>query len=181
MVSLETLQDSFVEFLPYIRRHARLAFGNLDFEKRTEAVSSVVTLAWKHWHRLGERGKADNPGILKAVTYYSIKQTKAGRRIDSAGKPRDVLALRPYGKVTFEPGCLEDFVGKETPIPEQVSFRVDVPAFFRTLKTRQRKMALDLAEGMTTSDAAEKYNLSAGRISQFRREFKLAFDRYFQE
>ena len=181
MVSLEVLQDSFVEFLPHIRRHARLAFSNLDAEKRTEAISNVVTLCWKHWHRLNERNRADNPGILKSVLFYSIKQTKAGRRIDSAGKPRDVLSLRAYGKVKFEPGNLDDFVNDSVPVFQVVQFRLDVPAFLATLTKRQRSLALDLAEGMTTTDAAMKYDRTPGAISQFRRRFKVLLDRFYGE
>ena len=110
-----------------------------------------------------------------------IRQCRAGRTVCSAAKPRDPLVLRAYGKVTFEPSCLEDFVGKETPLPEQVIFRVDVPEFLSSLPRRNRNLALDLASGMSTTEAAEKYGLSAGRISQFRREFKALFDRFFEE
>ena len=178
---LATLQDSFVRYLPWMRKTARTAVQNLDSEKREEAVAAVIALAWKHWHRLGERGRAEEPGLLKSVLFYSAKQWRAGRKIDSAGKPRDVLSLRAYGKVKFEPGCLEDYVGRNTPIPDAVSFRLDVPAFLSTLTERQRNLALDLANGMSTTEAAAKYNRSAGAISQCRTRFKLLFDRFFAE
>jgi transposase len=42
-------------------------------------------------------------------------------------------------------------------------------------------MALDLAGGMSTTEAAKKYDLSPGRISQFRREFKELFDEFMAE
>ena len=182
MLSVANLQKSFVRYLPWMRKTARLAFLHLDPEKRAEAVSTTLALAWKAWHRLNERGRAEEPGILKAVLWYSVRQTKAGRRIDSAGKPRDVSALRVYGKVTFEPGCLEDFIGKETPILDQVSFRLDIPAFFATVLTpHQRSLAIDLAEGMSTTEAAAKYKRTPGAISQFRRRFKVLLDRFYGE
>jgi hypothetical protein len=181
MISVAAVQNSFVRYLAWMEKTARLAFRNLDAEKRAEEVSNVIALAWKAWVRLGERGRADNPLLLKSVLYYSIRQSKVGRTVCSAAKPRDPLALRVYGKVKFDPWNLADFVGKETPIPEQVSFRVDVPAFLATLSPRQRQMALDLAEGGTTSAVAKKYDLSPGRISQFRREFKVLFDSYFSQ
>ena len=181
MVSIAVLQNSFVKYLPVIRRYARFAFRNLDLEKREESISNTVALAWKAWHRLNERDRANEPGILKAVAWYSIRQTKAGRRIDSAGKPRDPLALRCYGKANFEPFDLNELVGKNTSVSDAVSFRVDVPEFLRTLNDRQRNIALDLAAGMTTTDAAAKYGVTPGRISQFRREFKTMFDRHFAE
>lgn len=181
MSTVSTLQESFVRYLPWMQKTTRLAFLNLDAEKRAEAVSNTIALCWKHWHRLNERGRADEPGILKAVLWYSIKQTKAGRRPEWSGKPRDVLALRPYGKVRFEQGHLEDFVGKNTAVTEVVGFRVDVPAFLATLTQRQRSLALDLAQGMTTSEAAAKYERTPGAVSQFRRRFKILFDRFFAE
>jgi hypothetical protein len=173
-----TLQDSFVRYLPWMRKTARLAFQNLDQELRDEKVAAVTALCWKHWHRLGERGRADEPGILKSVLFYSVKQVKAGRRIDSAGKPRDVMALRSYGKVRFEPGNLEDFISDGVPVFQVVQFRIDVPAFLATLSEKQRSLALDLAHGMTTGEAAKKYGVSAGRISQRRREFMALYEQF---
>lgn len=181
MISVAALQESFVARLPWMRTTIRLAFPNLDADKKEEAVSVTIGLAWKSWTRLGERGLADNTMLLKSVLWYSIRQTRAGRSVCSAAKPKDPMSLRFYGKATFEPWDFDDYVGRETPIPDVVSFRIDVPAFLTTLTVRQRRMALDLATGMTTSDAAEKYGLSAGRISQFRREFRALFDLYFAD
>jgi DNA-directed RNA polymerase specialized sigma24 family protein len=178
---LATLQDSFVRYLPWMRKTARLAFQNLEADKQDEQIAATLALAWKHWHRLGERGRADEPGILKSVLFYSVKQIRAGRRIDSAGKPRDVLSLRAYGKVRFEPGHLDDYVGKHDEVLDVVSFRLDVPAFLATLNDRQRTMALDLANGMSTTEAAEKYGLSLGRISQCRRELVSLYEQFVTE
>jgi hypothetical protein len=175
MVSVASLQDSFVRYLPVMRRQARLAFQGFDAE---EKAAAVIALCWKHYHRLGERGWADEPGILKSVLFYSVKQVKAGRRIDHAGKPRDVLSLRAYGKVKFEPGHLDDYVGKHDQVPDVVAFKIDVPAFLATLTPLRRSLILDLANGMTTTDAAKKYGVSPGRISQCRRELVLRYQRF---
>lgn len=181
MVSLAVLQDSFTRYLPVMRRYARFAFQHLDADKREEAVSNTLALAWKHWHRLNERGRADEPGILKAVVWYAIRQTRAGRRIDSAGRLRDVLSLRSYGKVTFEPGTLEDFVDKNrNSVPDIVSFKIDVPVFFRTLSPRIRNIALDLTH-MTTGEVAARHGVSPGLISQARRELECAYRRFHSE
>ena len=161
-----------------MRTTARAAFPNLDAEKRDETVAAVIALAWKHWHRLGERGRTDEPGIWKSVLFYSVKQIRAGRRIDSAGKPRDVLTLRAYGKVKFEPGHLDDYVGKHDQVLDVVAFKIDVPRFFDSLSKKRRALALDLTHGMTTTDAAQKYGVSPGRISQCRRELVLLYRQF---
>jgi len=54
-----------------------------------------------------------------------------------------------------------------------------VPAFFSTLTSRQRAIAADLATGMATTEAAEKYGVTLGAISQFRARFKQLFDGFF--
>lgn len=175
MVSVSALQESFVKYLPWMRRRARLAFQDFDVE---EKAAAVIGLCWKHFHRLNERGKADNPAILKSVLFYSVKQIRAGRRIDSAGKPRDVLSLRAYGKVKVESGHLDDYVGKHDQVLDVVAFKIDVPRFFDSLAKKRRELALDLAHGMTTTDAAKKYGVSNGRISQCRRELVLLYQRF---
>jgi len=181
MVSTVTLQESFVSYLPYMRSTARFAFQRLSPDHREEAVSNTLSLAWKAFARLNELGRADEPGVLRAIIWYSVKQTRAGRKIDSAAKPRDPLALRAQGKATCEPWDLADYVSRETPILDAVSFRLDVPAFLATLTERQRNLALDLATSMSTTDAARKHNRSAGAISQFRLRFKKLFDEFFAE
>jgi hypothetical protein len=181
MISIDRLQAMFVRCLPYMQKAARVAFQHLDSDKREEAVANTLALAWKAWHRLNQRGLA-HAALLKPIVAFSVRQTKAGRRPDSAKKPRDPLSLRIYGTVTFESSDLIDgLVGKETPIPDAVSFRMDVPAFLATLSDRNRRMAMDLAENRSTTEVAEKYGVSAGRVSQFRREFKTAFDEFFAE
>ncbi len=84
MVSVATLQNSFVRYLPWMQKTTRLAFRNLDAEKRAEEVASVIALCWKAWARLGERGLADNPLLLKSVLFYSVK-TGQGRAADRLG------------------------------------------------------------------------------------------------
>jgi hypothetical protein len=72
-------------------------------------------------------------------------------------------------------------VADTTPIPEQVAFRIDIPAFLNTLNDRQRAMAYDLASGMGTGEVARKYNVSPGAVSQFRTRFKLLLERFYAD
>jgi len=164
-----------------MQKTARVAFPNLDADKREEAVANVIALCWKFWHRLGERGRADEAGLLKSVCWFAIKQVKSFRTVCTAAKPRCPMTLRAWGKVSFEPGNLEDFVGWTTPVLDAVSFRIDIPRFLNTLSQRQKNLALDLAGGMTTSEAATKYNRTPGAISQLRTRFKVLLDRFFAE
>ena len=54
--SLASLQNSFVKYLPWMQKTARLAFPNLDTEKRAEDGQPTSShLVGRHGVRLGER------------------------------------------------------------------------------------------------------------------------------
>jgi hypothetical protein len=57
-------------------------------------------------------------------------------------------------------------------VPEQVAFRLDFPAWRRTRCERDRGILDDLMAGERTGDVARRHGLSAGRVSQLRREFR---------
>jgi hypothetical protein len=80
--------------------------------------------------------------------------------------------------VTFESVTLGSFVSDDTPVPEAVSFRLDVPAFLATLGDRQQRMAADLMTGTTTTECAAKFKVTPGAVSQFRTRFKELFEVY---
>lgn len=182
-MTFDALQCCFLAYLPDMQAIASWSFRHLDPDKREEAVQNVVTLVWKYAHVLFRQGRLDNPGILKSVLSYAIRQTKSGRTVQGKGsrKSKDALDYRDRGRVTFEQADLNGLIGRTTPVPDQVSFRVDVPAFFSTLKRHQQALAADLAVGMTTSEVAAKYGVTPGAVSQFRVRFKALFDAYFAE
>jgi hypothetical protein len=181
MVSLDTVRDSFTQQLPTMEKAARRRFGGLPPEARQEAVANALALTWMFVFRLALKGRAEEPGIFNSCLWYAVKQTREGRTPQGCPKAKDAFHQRRFGRARFEELNAEQFVGRFTPVFDQVSFRLDVPAFLATLNDRQRKMAVDLAGGMSTTEAAEKYRLSPGRISQFRREFKELFDEFFAD
>ena len=112
---------------------------------------------------------------------FAIRQTRAGRTPQGCPRKKDVLAPRWVGPTRLADFDPEQFVSRNTPIPEAVSFRMDVPAFLVTLNDRQRKMSLDLAGGMTTSECAAKYGVTAGRYRNGEENSKQLFDTFFAE
>jgi len=180
-MTLDALQCCFVAYLPDIQSIASWSFRHLDPDKREEAIQNVVTLAWKFAHVLFRQGRMDEPGILKSVLIYAIRQTRSGRTVQgkNSRKCKDALDYRDRGRVTFEQTDLTGFIGRTTPVPDQVSFRLDVPAFLSTLKRHQQVLAADLAVGMTTSEVAKKHGVTPGAVSQFRQRCKTWFDAYF--
>lgn len=56
-----------------------------------------------------------------------------------------------------------------TPMPEQVVFRIDWPAFMNSLSERDRELMYFLGLGNSNQDAASEFGLSPGRVSQLRK------------
>ena len=68
----------------------------------------------------------------------------------------------------WEEAVVEDT--RNAPVPEIVAFRVDFADWLKSLKRRDRRIAEFLSLGHRTSDAARKFKVSEGRVSQLRRE-----------
>lgn len=82
--------------------------------------------------------------------------------------------VRPLpGTSTLAGNALDEalYDNAQTPVPDQVSFRLDFTAWLATLTDRDRRLICDLMLGERTADVAGKHGLSAGRVSQLRREF----------
>jgi hypothetical protein len=178
MTSFETQRDAFAGQIAELTCMASAAFRHLDPEARAEAVQNALALAWKAYEALARQGRGDEAGIIKSCLWYSIRQTRAGRKAEGESRAKDAYKNARKGRVRFERAELNHFVGDETPIPDQVSFRLDVPAFLATLTDRQRHMAEDLMAGETTSSVAERYGVTPGAVSQFRTRFKHLFDSF---
>jgi hypothetical protein len=181
MLGLAVLQDTFVRQIPKLQKMARISFRYLPPEAKEESITNAIGLTWKAIYALFLKGRAEEPGIVASCLRYSVRQTKAGRQPQGCPRAKDTLSRRWVGPTRLDDCDLGQFVSSTTPVPDAVMFRVDVPQFLESLTKRQKMMALDLAGGMSTTECAAKYGLSAGRISQFRREFKDLFDLYFAD
>lgn len=179
MFDLATTQNVFVRHIPKMEKAAKIQFRHFPPDLKEESVTNSIALTWKAFYRLFVRGRAHEPGILGAAFRYSLRQCRAGRLPQGCPKKRETLAPRWVGPTRSPDFDLEQFVSRTTPVPDAVSFRVDVPQFMGTLPERNRNLALDLAQGMTTTDAARKYSVTPGAISQFRARFKQLFDDFF--
>ncbi len=60
---------------------------------------------------------------------------------------------------------------RSLPVPEVVAFRVDFKDWLKRLPSRDRRIAKYLSLRHRTRDAAAKFKVSEGRISQLRKLF----------
>ena len=173
---------AFLALLPQIVEHAKYAFRHLRGEARQDAIQEVIANALVAFVALVRRGKmaVAYPTVLAR---YAVAQIKDGRKVGNSLNCRDVLS--PYCQRLK---CLtverldrhekdDDNAWSEILIEdrhagpaETARVRMDFSDWLDSLNRRDRRIAESLAEGNRTSDVARKFKISAGRISQLRRE-----------
>ncbi|QDU59574.1 hypothetical protein Pan216_04040 [Planctomycetes bacterium Pan216] len=179
----------FVFFLPVIRRYGEFAFRCLRSEEREEAMQEMVVLAFVAFARLVERGEIDRayPSVLAR---FAVAQVRDGRKAATPANTHDVLSRRAQCKGGFAVERLDRFDGgvrqwlevlvadRCTPVPNQAAFRIDFAAWLLQLPTCNRRIADFLMTGNSTNEVARLVHLSAGRISQLRRELHANWERF---
>jgi hypothetical protein len=187
-------QDQFLALLPRIERHGRVVFRNCKCpHKRQEAIAEMVALAWKWFLRLVDRGK-DPAQFPSALATFAAKGVQNWRRLRGQENGKDVLSPRAQQRHNFVIGPLPEGSGladslfeealrdnSQTPVPDQVCFRQDFPAWLCTRTDRDRRLIEDMARNERTQDLSRKYGISPGRIAQLRREFHLDWSRFQDE
>jgi hypothetical protein len=184
--------EAFMALLPKICRYARFAFRGLDPEAKQEAIQNVVAGALNAYVRLVQLGKADI-AYATPLAKYAIRQHVDGRRLGSRLNVHNVsseyaqkmkgIVLQRLDKFDTNEGIWKEILIADKTIgpAELAATRIDFPAWLRTLKPCDRKIALKLAAGETTSRTAEMFKVSAGRVSQLRRELKAAWENFTAE
>jgi hypothetical protein len=183
MEAISALQHRFESRLPEIQRLVASRFPGLDAEARQEAVQNTVVLCWRYFLRLAEQGKHEREDVLRSMIWWAARHTRQGRQGGGRGKAKPKCALdygrRRHGGVTVQDGLdFNHYVGSQAAVPEVVAFRLDTSAFLATLSERNRGIAVDLAWGMTTTEAAKTWGVTPGAISQFRERFRRWYDAF---
>lgn len=180
---LDCVHDRFVAMLPQIKRQAAVAFRSRQPEEREELVQEVIANTYVAFARLVELDKADL-AYATPLAMYAVRQVVSGRRVGSRLNMRDVMSPANR-RVTVEPlqhYDRRDCEWKEVLVEdrhagpaETAAARLDVAKWFRKLPATKRGVAHVLATGETTQTTAKKFNLTAGRVSQLRRELQTSW------
>ena len=183
------LQAAFLKMIPMISTHARICFGQLDPESRQEHVAEVVANAFCAFLRLAQLGKL-SVAYPSALARYGVAQTKAGRKTGSKLNVNDVTSEYCQRQKGIVVERLDKFDGDENAWQEILiadrkanpadlaASRIDVPAWLKTLTRRNRRIAMKLAVGETTSRVARMFDLTDGRIAQLRKELKVGWEQF---
>jgi hypothetical protein len=205
--SIQDLHAAFLEILPRIELHARIYFRWLKCPgRRADAVAETVAISWRWFLRLTEQRK-DVTEFVSTLASYAVRHVRSGRRLCGQEKSKDVLSPLAQQRHHFkvEPlncstqrdheSLYSDSHGQQhmdayearlrdntqSPVADQAAFRVDYPQWLAQLGLRSREIIADMTLDHSTNELAQKYQLSAGRISQMRREFYLDWRRFHRE
>jgi hypothetical protein len=195
--SADRLHAVFLAILPRLRLHAQVYFLHVKCPvQKEDAVQEVLALSWQWFLRLTERGK-DATAFASALAGYAARAVRSGRRLCGHEKARDVLspvARRRHGfgveslphsisssherlytsplgqqaQDAFEERLRDN---TQTPVPDQVTFRIDFPVWRCTRTERDQRVIDALMAGGRTRDVSRQFGLSPGRVSQLRRDF----------
>ena len=200
------MHAAFLTILPKIQTHARIQFREIRCrEMRADRVAEVIALAWKWLCRLAQQGK-DATTFPMVLADFAVRHVRAGRRLCGQLPPKDVMSERaqqmhsfkveslplstrsshqslstPCGQRlqdTYEERLREN---THTPVPDQVSFRMDFPDWLSTRTYRDCRIIEDMARNERTLDLSKKFGISPGRISQLRREYQDDWNRFCGE
>ena len=167
--------------LPALITHAKIAFRHVRGQDRQDKVQEVVANALVAFRRLVQLKKTDL-AYPSALAKYAVAQINDGRLVGGQMNVKDVsspycqrvkgVVLERLDRYDSEDECWQEvLVPDKTCTPaELAAARIDVQAWFKSLPRRDRRVAEFLAAGQTTTAAAHKFKVSAGRISQIRKE-----------
>jgi hypothetical protein len=171
----------FLSLLPDIRRQLRFAFRHLHAEARQDAEQEALANALAAYLRLYELGKTDL-AYASPLARYAARQVGAGRQVACSLNAWEVLSLHAQRKRGFKVASLQQPDASEDSWREMLvedprstpadlaASRLDFDAWLKRLPQQKRRIASMLAAGETTRQTARRFQLTAGRISQLRRE-----------
>ena len=180
---------AFENLLPAIRKQAQVAFLSHPHEEREELIAEVVANAFCAFHRLVQRGKTE-VAYATPLAWYAIRQVRDGRRVGTKLNIHDVSSryCQQTKEITvdrldqFDPeqdSWQEVLVEDRQATPADIAVtRIDFAVWLRRLSRQRRQIAKVLARGETTKVTAKRFGLTAGRISQMRREFQEAWQTF---
>ena len=172
---------TFVKMLPAITRHVRIAFRYLAPEAKAEAIQEAICNACVAFARLAELGKLDL-AYPTPLARYAVAQVRDGRKVGCKLNVRDVLSrycqqrknvfVERLDHFDEDEACWQEIIieDRHAGPAETARVRMDFGDWLRKLPRRNRRIAESLALGNRTSDVAKRFHLSAGRVSQVRRE-----------
>jgi len=161
-------------------------------DAREEAVQEVTVSCLAAYHTLEQQGR-EEVATATSLANYAVAHYRVGRSIAHPMNVGDVTSkhcqhrkgIRIESLLHYDTGMCqwrEILVEDQRATPADVAItRIDFQAWLSSLSPRMRNLAETLASGETTSTVAELFRVSAGRISQIRRQLMETWDQFQAE
>ena len=180
-------QAGFLTILPEIEAKVEFCVQRIAKSERDEARQSVLVSAALAYARLAERGRVElaYPGPLAA---YGFRQYCVGRLVGNRTNSRDVGSRNwryVNGRHTEPLDDLQETLAvadqrRATPA-DIAALRIDFNDWLTTLSDRDQQITRQLARGEETRGVARMFRISAGRVSQLRRELCASWQQFCGE
>jgi len=153
-------------------------------------IQETIANAFVAFRALVRRGKMElaYPSVLAR---YAVAQINDGRRVGSSLNCQDVSSSYAQRLKNFhvdrldrrekdeENAWCEVLVEDKHAGPaETACTRIDFESWLQSLPCRHRRLAQYLSLGNRTSDAAREFKVSAGRVSQIRKELANSWESF---
>jgi hypothetical protein len=186
--SADANRGKFESLLPAIRRHVTYAFRQLRWGLREELIAEAIGAAFAAFVRLIQRGM-ESVIYPHALAKYAVHHVRDGRRLGSGRDSRDVLSELVQTRNGFRVEAMDGIsprsswqdqllVNRRATQAELAACKLDFQAWLQRLSVLKRRVAVRLAMGDSTTEVAERYRVTAGRISQLRHELKANWESF---
>ena len=185
----QMVREAFVAMFPRLTKCLRMAFGYLRGEQQEVALQETLANAFVAFARLCERGLQQR-AFPTVLAKYAVAQWHDGRRVGCSLNVQDVSSSHAQRRQRFVLERLDHWdqhaddwrnalvADRQTPIPDQVWFRIDFPEWLSRLSSRDRQIAELLAQGEATLAVARQFAISNARVSQLRHELQDSWERF---
>ena len=185
-------QERFLRLFPVIRRQFHFAFLDLDPEEREEATQEAIADCLVAYRRLVQQGR-ESVASATSLARYAVAHVRTGRGIGGSLNIHDVTSrycrwrtgstVESLDGVDSDTGDWREILlaDRRASPAELATARIDFHAWLESLSPSLRAVAETLATGETTRTTAQLFNVSSGRISQFRRLLQQAWEQFQSE
>jgi hypothetical protein len=182
-----TDHDKFLKMMPVFRFQASRAFSDLCPDQHQDCLAEVVGHAWQAFVRLSQKGKTDQANAW-SLSRFAIRAVRSGRRTGNRQNCHEITSLirsrhrgfkeaRPTVKANSS--WLESVMTDHRARPDELAInRMDFAAWLGQLSPLKRQIAEFLSIGESTRNAADHFGLTAGRISQIRKELEASWSQF---
>lgn len=156
---------------------AQLYFRDYKPEARDEAVANTLFFTWEDFARLINRALA-NDTLLTTTFCFACRRTRSGRMVQAekhSGKKELWTHSRPDNSLD-----MDAFIRDQTPVFDAVCFKLDTQSWLDSLPDSDRSYAVEMADGSTTNEIAQRHNVSAPAVSMRRAKIKTSYQTFMQ-